>query len=76
MIEGQVEEEVMLLAKGMRRAAAPTPLPLSYQYTRIKAGILPVPYTAAAAPGAAAPPGDAGVCLLARQMLTRIACFT
>ena len=51
MIEGEEEEEEMLLANGMLPGAAATPLPLSYQYTRIKPGILPLPYTAAAAAG-------------------------
>jgi hypothetical protein len=51
VIEGEEEEEDLLLTKGKLRGAAATPLPLSYQYTRIKPGILPVPYTAAGAPG-------------------------
>ena len=65
----------MLLANAKLAAAAATPVPLSYQYTRIKPGILPLPYTAAAAPAAAVLPGDAGFWVLGRQLLTRIACL-
>jgi len=65
----------MVLANAKLAAAPATPLPLSYHYTRIKSGILPLPYTAAAAPAVPAGPGDTGGLMLGRQLLTRIPCF-
>ena len=49
MIEGEEEEEEMLLANGKLPRAAATPLPLSYHYTRIKGGILALAHLAALA---------------------------
>ena len=42
MIEGEEEEEELLLADAMLPRAPATPLPLSYHYTRIKPGIVRV----------------------------------